>query len=94
MTLDYFFIPSRRRSSLEEVAPSLFVRDRERLVIARNLRFVLRDNVSSSAFRIGTTAAKGFPFFTTITGSFLAFWAYFDNGSDAFFNVVVVGLLP
>ena len=51
-------------------------------MIARNLRFVLRDTVSSSAFRIGTTAAKGLPFFTTMTGSFLAFWAYFDNGSD------------
>src|SRR5215510_10329775 len=70
---DYFFRPSRRRSSLDEIAPSFFVRDRERPMIARNLRFVLRDTVSSSAFRIGTTAAKGFPFFTTITGSFLAF---------------------
>src|SRR5262245_42154575 len=71
---DYFFRPSRRRSSLDEIAPSFFVRDRERSMIARNLRFVLRDTVSSSAFRIGTTAAKGLPFFTTITGSFLAFF--------------------
>src|SRR5262245_10783991 len=70
---DYFFRPSRRRSSLDEIAPSFFVRDRERSMIARNLRFVLRDTVTSSAFRIGTTAAKGFPRFTTITGSFLAF---------------------
>jgi hypothetical protein len=73
MTSDYFFSPNRRRSSLEEIAPSFFVRDRERSMIARNLRFVLRDTVSSSAFRIGTTAAKGFPPFTTIIGSFLAF---------------------
>jgi len=94
MTLDYLFSPSRRRSCLEEIAPFFFVRDRERSMIARNLRFVLSDTVSSSAFRIGTTAAKGFPFFTTITGSFLAFWAYFDNGSDAFFNsILVIGQL-
>ena len=59
-------------------------------MIARNLRFVLRHTVSSSAFRIGTTAAKGFPFFTTITGSFLAFWAYFHNGSEAFFSSILV----
>ena len=90
MVSDYFFRPSRRRSSLDEIAPSFLVRDRERSMIARNLRFVLRDTVSSSAFRIGTTAAKGLPFFTTITGSFLAFWAYFDNGSDAFFNSILV----
>jgi hypothetical protein len=90
MTSDYFFSPSRRRSSLEEIAPSFFIRDRERSMIARNLRFVLRDTVSSSAFRNGTTAAKRFPFLTTITGSFLAFWAYFDNGSDAFFNSILV----
>src|SRR6266850_2870995 len=44
MVSDYFFSPSRRRSSLEEIAPSFFVRDRERSMIARNLRFVLRDN--------------------------------------------------
>ena len=63
-------------------------------MIARNLRFVLRDTVSSSAFRIGTTAAKGFPLFTTITGCFLAFWVYFDKGSDAFFNsILVIGRL-
>jgi hypothetical protein len=73
---------------LEEIAPSFFVRDRERSMIARNFRFVLRETVSSSAFRLGTTAAKGFPFFTTITGSLLAFWAYFDNGADAFFNSI------
>src|SRR5262245_8003469 len=73
LTFDYFFSPSRRRSSLKEIAPSFFVWDRERSMIARNLRFVLRDTVSSSAFRIGTTAAKGFPRFTIITGSFLAF---------------------
>src|SRR5215470_3655510 len=70
---DYFFRPSWRRSSFDEIAPSFFVRNRERSMIARNLRFVLRDTVSASAFRIGTTAAKGFPRFTTITGSFLAF---------------------
>ena len=94
MVSDYFFSPSRWRSSLEEIAPSFFVRDRERSMIAKNLRFVLRDTVSSSAFRIGTTAAKGFPLFTTITGSFLAFWAYFDKGSDAFFNsIFVIGRL-
>ncbi len=46
MTSDYFFSPSRRRSSLEEIVPSFFVRDRERSMIARNLRFVLRDTVS------------------------------------------------
>jgi hypothetical protein len=67
---DYFFNPRRRRSSLEEIAPSFFVRDRERSMIARNLRFVLRDTVSSSAFRIDTTAAKGLPFFTTINRVF------------------------
>src|SRR5262249_46746255 len=68
---DYFFSPSRHRSSLEEIAPSSFARDRERSMIARNLRFVLRDTVSWSASRIGITAAN--PRFTTIIGSFLAF---------------------
>ena len=94
MIIVLFFNPSRRRSSLEEIAPAFFVRDRERSMIVRNLRFVLRDTVSSSAFRIVTTAAKGFPLFTTITGSFLAFWASFDNGSDAFFSsILVIGRL-
>jgi hypothetical protein len=45
-TAGYFFSPSRRRSPLEEIVPSFFVRDRERSMIARNLRFVLRDTVS------------------------------------------------
>src|SRR4029434_600525 len=94
MTSDYFFCPSRRRSSLEEIAPSFFVRDRERAMIARELPVVLRDTVCVYALRIGTPAAKGLPCFTTITGSFLAFWAYFDNGSEAFFNsILVIGRL-
>jgi hypothetical protein len=84
---DYFLSPNRRRSSLEEIPPSFFVRDRERSMIARNLRFVLRDTVSPHPrFGSAPLPQKVFPFFTTITGSFLAFWAYFDNGSEAYFS--------
>jgi len=34
---DYFLRPSRRRSSLEQIAPSFFVRDRERSVDSQEL---------------------------------------------------------
>jgi len=87
---------NRRRSSLAEIPPSFLTRDRDRSMIAKNLRFVLSDTVSSSALEIGTTAANGLPRLTTITGFFLACWAYFDKGPDAFFNsiLVIAGLHP
>ncbi len=56
-------------------------------MIFRNLRLVLSATVSSSALRMGTTAANGFPCLTTMIGSFLAFSAYFDSGPEAFFEL-------
>ena len=55
-------------------------------MIFRNLRLVLSATVSSSAFRIGTTAANGFPRLITMIGSFLALSAYSDSGLEAFLN--------
>ena len=68
----YFVRPRRRRSSLAEMVPSFVTRARERSIIFKNLRLVLSATVSSSAFRIGTTAARGLPSLMTITGSFMA----------------------
>ena len=82
----YFVRPRRRRSSPAEMEPSFFARARERSMILRNLRLVLSATVSSSALRMGMTAANGFPRLMTMIGSFLAFSAYSDSGPDAFLN--------
>ena len=66
----------RRQISLAEMPPSFLIRERERLMMARNFRLVLRDTVSSSALRIGTTAAKGLPPLTTMIGVFRAFCTF------------------
>ncbi|MEE9143956.1 MAG: hypothetical protein V3U06_04210, partial [Candidatus Binatia bacterium] len=50
--------------------------------MAKNFRFVLRDTVSISALRTGTTAATGLPSFTTTIGSFLALRAYSESGLE------------
>ena len=59
-------------------------------MIVMNLRLVLSATVFSSAFRMGTTAAKGFPRLTTMMGAFLAFCAYSDYGREAFLNSTLV----
>ena len=82
--MPYQPIPRRWRRSLEEIPPSFLYRDRERSIIAKNFLFVLRETVSTSALRRGTTAATGFPFLTTTIGFFFASRAYWDNGPDAF----------
>lgn len=82
-TLVYPFNPRRRRSWAEEMPPSFFSLDRDRSMIARNLRFVLSDTVSPSVFRIGTTAATGFPALVTMIGPFLALSAYSERGAEA-----------
>jgi len=86
----YFAKPRRRRSSLPEIPPSFFNRALDRSIIFKNFRFVLSATVSSSAFRIGMTAANGFPRLTTMIGSFLAFSAYAERGPDAFLNSTFV----
>src|SRR6266545_1590524 len=86
----YFARPRRRRKSLAEIPPSFFTLALDRSMIFRNLRLVLSATVSSSALRMGTTAANGFPRLITMIGSFLAFSAYSDSGPDAFLNSTFV----
>src|SRR5262245_6230144 len=74
----------RRRISVDEMPPSFLYRDLDRSMMARNLSLALRETVSASALRTGTTAASGFPFFMTTIVSFFAFRAYSDSGAQAF----------
>src|SRR5262245_26871495 len=52
--------------------PPYLYRDLDRSMMDRNLSLVLRETVSASALRTGTTAAIGFPFFMTTIVSFFA----------------------
>ena len=60
----------------------LFLQALDRFIILRNLRLVLKATVSSSALRMGMTAAKGLPRLTTMMGSFRRFSAYSDSGDS------------
>ena len=86
----YFVRPRRRRNAPAEIVPAFLARALDRVMILRNLRLVLKATVSSSALRIGMTAAKGLPRLTTMMGSFRAFSAYSDSGPDAFLNSTFV----
>ena len=86
----YFARPRRRRSSPAGTAPSLLIRALDLAMILRNLPLVLRARVSSSALRIGITAANGFPRLKTMIGFFLAFVAYSRKGRDAFLKSTFV----
>ena len=78
-----YFNLGRRRSSAEDMPPSFFSLDRDRSMIAKNFRFVLRDAVSPSVLLIGTTAATGLPALVTMIGPFLALSAYSERGAEA-----------
>lgn len=78
----FFVIPNCRRSSSLDIPPSVFMRVRDRSIIAMNFGLVLSDSDSLSHSRTGYRTATSFPSSVNMVGSLRC--ANRANGIDVF----------